>query len=181
MKTFRNIAPVIVALVVIAFFWVSLKSIATAQESSTEKEKVQYLFVQTAHGVTFHGDKMTMHGVAPTTLFFSDRPERIVGHGATEEYVSDWSKGDDSFASDPPNATLSILGDKGEEIKDLVVTLEDPRLMDGNLTYTVKVLDGSPPAIGGASALFIDIIGRPLTPLSFAGARRRAIRRDIYY
>ena len=180
MKKFRNVTVVIVAIVVVAFFWVSLRSVASAQESSTDEKKVQYLFVQTAHGVTFHGDKMTMHGIAPTTLFFSDRPERIVGHGATEEYVSDWSKGDDSFAADPPNATLSILGDKGGEIKDLVVTLQDPRLMDGNLTYTVKVLDGKPPAIGGASALFIDVIGMPLTPLSYAGARRRAIRRRVY-
>jgi hypothetical protein len=29
--------------------------------------------------------------------------------------------------------------------------------------------------------LFIDIIGMPLTPLSYAGATRRMVRRGMYY
>ena len=78
-----------------------------ASAIGAEEKKVQYLFVQSAHSVTFSGDTMTLHGVSPTTLFFSDRPERIAGHGSTEEYVKNWSKGDDSFAADPPNATYS--------------------------------------------------------------------------
>jgi hypothetical protein len=178
MKTLRSFAPVFAAALV-AVLWFSVRSATSAQDESVDKDKVQYLLVQTAHGVSFDKDQMTLHGVAPTTLFFSDRPKRIVGHGATEAYVSAWTQGDDSFAADPPNATLSILGNEGGEVEDVVVTLKNPRLKDGNLTYTVTVLDGVIPASGGASALFIDLIGAPLTPLSFAGARRRAIRRTI--
>jgi len=37
------------------------------------------------------------------------------------------------------------------------------------------------PAEGGLASLFIDIIGMPLTPLSFAGARRRMWRRAVLY
>ena len=88
-----------------------------------------------------------------------------------------WSRGDDSFASNPPNAVLSILD--GEEVDDVVVVLKEPRLSDGDLSYTVSVLDGKLPASGGASSLFIDVVGRPLTPVSVAGVRRRTRRRVI--
>ena len=73
--------------------------------------------------------------------------------------------------------TLSILG--GDKIEDVVVVLRDPQLKGSQLTYTVKVLDGKLPASGGASSLFIDVIGRPLTPLSVAGSARRNTRRVI--
>jgi hypothetical protein len=58
-----------------------------------------------------------------------------------------------------------------------VVELSEPRLAGRDLSYAVKVLDGQPPASGGAASLFIDIIGMPLTPMSFAGADRRMWRR----
>ena len=34
------------------------------------------------------------------------------------------------------------------------------------------------PKNGGACALFVDVIGRPLTPISIAGANRRGRRRS---
>ena len=48
---------------------------------------------------------------------------------------------------------------------------------DAALVYDVEVLEGNASAVGEASSLFIDVIGRPLTPLSFAGATRRVARR----
>jgi len=80
-----------------------------SEEELPNGEEVQYLFVQTSHAISTKNDKLTLHGVNPSTLFFSDRPERIAGHGQTEEWVKTWSEGDDSFGSNPPNATLSIL------------------------------------------------------------------------
>ena len=55
-------------------------------------------------------------------------------------------------------------------------------MLQGNsLNYTVKLLSGDVPAAGADVSVFIDIIGMPLTPLSFAGARRRAYRRAYMY
>jgi hypothetical protein len=162
-----------------AFSATSVSAAGENQKTEANKKSVQYLFVQTAHAVTSQGNKLTLHGVGPTTLFFSDRPERIVGHGATAELVKDWVKGEDSFASDPPNATLSMLGESGGEIEDVVVVLSNPQLAGSQLIYTVKVLDGKLPASGGPASLFIDVIGRPLTPLSVAGVARRTTRRVV--
>jgi hypothetical protein len=63
-------------------------------------------------------------------------------------------------------------------VSDIVVELIDP-VLDGNqITYSVVILDGEMPAEGGPSALFIDVIGRPLSPVSVAGMHRRDRRRD---
>ena len=92
-----------------------------------------------------------------------------------KNFVPFWGEGADSFKSDPPNGTLSVL--EGEAMDNVVMTLRDPRLAGRDLSYEVVVLEGKPPASGGAASLFIDIIGMPLTPVSFAGARRRMWRR----
>ena len=43
----------------------------------------------------------------------------------------------------------------------------EPRPLDGDaLSYAVKVIEGEMPATGAEVSLFIDVIGRPLTPLS---------------
>ncbi len=104
------------------------------------------------------------------TLYFSDRPERITGYMTTAEHVQSWASGDDSFASDPPNTDLSIL--HGEESLEIVVVLANPRFSDGDLIYDVKILEGELPSSAGPSALFIDSVGHPLTPVSVAGVAR---------
>ena len=63
---------------------------------------------------------------------------------------------------------------------NVVMILRNPRLAGRDLSYEVVVLEGKLPATGGAASLFIDIIGMPLTPVSFAGARRRVWRRSFY-
>ena len=146
---------------------------------SAAEETVQMLFVQGADGVRIDGSKLTLKGVSPVTIFFSDRPKRVAGHMTTAEFIPFWGEGTDSFSKDPPNATLSIFGEG--EPTDVVVTISNPVLNGEDLTYDIVVLEGTPPAEGGASSLFIDIIGMPMTPLSFAGADRRMWRRRMVY
>jgi hypothetical protein len=143
-------------------------------EDAKSLGKVTLLFVQNAQGVTLDNGKLTLKGIAPTTIFFSDRPERIAGHLVTKEFVPFWSEGKDSFAANPPNATLSVFGDG--KISDIVVELSHPQLSGDELAYNIRVLEGDMPAQGGVCSLFIDVIGMPLTPMSYAGAARRAYR-----
>ena len=146
---------------------------------ATATHEVEYLFVLTAESATLADGVLTMGDVNPATLYFSDRPDRIAGHQTTEEFVADWGEGDDSFASNPPNATLSVLSDT--EPQDVVVVLSEPRFEGGDLIFNVSVLDGNSELAGGANSLFIDIIGRPLTPMSAAGVARRTTRRAFRY
>jgi hypothetical protein len=150
---------------------------ATECEDGSEN-LVNLLFVQSAHGAKLSNRSLRLKTVNPATLLFSDRPDRVTGHEPTEDFVDDWNKGDDSFESNPPNATLSIL--TGPEPQEIVLVLKSPRLDNGDLLYDVKVLDGASEASGDASSLFIDTIGRPLTPVSVAGVHRRHRRRRAH-
>ncbi len=145
-------------------------------KSIVEADEIEALYVQTAHGINYEDGKLTLQTLAPTTLFFSDRPDRVTGHITSREFVETWDKGPDSFASNPPNAVLSVF--HPDAVSDIVVELQDPVLSGSELTYTVEILDGEMPASGGPISLFIDVIGRPLSPVSVAGMHRRDRRRD---
>lgn len=143
----------------------------------------QLLFVQNASSVELGagGRTLTLKGLSPTTLFFSDRPVRIAGHYGTEEYLDFWKNGPDSFLKDPPNATLSVFQKGKDELSDVVVTLRNPRVSGSDITYDVVVISGALPQAGGPVSLFIDIIGLPFTPLSFAGVARRTAYRTVVW
>jgi len=55
------------------------------------------------------------------------------------------------------------------------------KLEGDKLTFNVQMLEGDLAGAGGGAALFIDIIGRPFTPLSFAGVARRSAFRGAMY
>lgn len=135
-------------------------------------DKPQFMFVQSAKGVSYHDGKLTLKGVAPATVFFSDRPDRIVGHMTTAEFIPFWSRGQDSFLKDNPNAALSVFQANGEPA-EIEVTLKNPQLSGADLSYDVVLLSGQVPEDGAEATLFIDIIGMPLTPYSYAGFARR--------
>jgi hypothetical protein len=65
--------------------------------------------------------------------------------------------------------------------EDVALVLQDPKAVGDDLSYQVRVLEGNLPAAVGPAWLFIDIIGMPLTPVSFAGVGRRAYRRAVIY
>jgi hypothetical protein len=134
-----------------------------AQERTEAKQKPQYMFVQNADGVRVEGDKLILQDVSPTTLYFTDRPVRKAGHTPTTDFLALWGKGADSFAKDPPNATLSIFAqDDKSKVTDVVVELSRPQLRGNDLVYDVHRLDGDLPAQGGPAALFIDwVVVRP--------------------
>src|SRR5437764_14632238 len=153
----------------------SENALITWTAGGKQSKKVDVLFVQNAKDVSFNQGKLLLRGVNPMTVCFTDRPARMAGHMQTSKLIPLWSQGKDSFLKDNPNATLSIFG--GDNVSDLVVELSNPQLSGNDLTYDAHILEGTPPADGGACALFIDIIGMPATPMSYAGVARRSFRR----
>jgi hypothetical protein len=114
------------------------------------------LAVLNSAGATLVDGKLTMTGISATSIVFADRPFRSAGHTLTSEFVKQWGDGADSFASDPPNATISVLSNDGTSVKDAVVTLKMPKLEGGNLTFDVAVLEGDLTKADGPASLFID-------------------------
>jgi hypothetical protein len=156
------------------------KMIGGSTSAKTEVEPS--LIVMTADGAALTGDKLTLTGVAANSIIFADRPVRQAGHALTAHLLQEWENGSDgSFAKDPPNATVSAFSKDGAVIRDAVVVLKNPKVAGESLTFDVQVLEGDLNGADGAASIFIDVIGLPFTPLSYAGVARRTARRAAWY
>ncbi len=124
-------------------------------------EKVQLMFVQTADDIKADGSTLRLVNVGKQTLYFSDRPARIAGHLTMPAYLEEWKAqaGPNNFASDPPNATLSVYEQGKTENVLTVLKISNPVVEGNDLIYSYKLIEGSMPKSGGATALFIDWIG----------------------
>jgi hypothetical protein len=135
-------------------------SVTTAIAAS---DAPQLMFVQSADDFKVDPAKSTFRlvKVNQQTMYFSDRPKRIVGHIKMADYLKEWTAkaGKDNFGADPPNATLSVYEPGKAENTIVVVKLTNPVVDGADLIYTYKVLNGTLPANGGPTALFIDWIG----------------------
>jgi hypothetical protein len=162
------------------------KTIGTT--STAKSEVVPSLIVLNSRGATLQGDVLTLTGVTPNSIVFADRPVRAAGHAMTADIIAEWGTSapgaqtadNASFAKDPPNATVSVFSKDGS-VKDAVVVLKSPKLDGEKLTFNVQVLEGDINGADGAASIFIDIIGRPFTPMSFAGVARRTAFRGAMY
>jgi hypothetical protein len=87
----------------------------------------ELLFVQTSDGATLTDSTLTLTGISPNTGWFTDRPYREAGQIPTEEFLTLWDEGENSFADDPPNAdfTCTVEG----EVVNYVVELQNPALL----------------------------------------------------
>lgn len=126
-----------------------------ARPAGTEEMKpANWLFVQVADSVTVDDKTITLKGVAPQTLMFTDRPERMTGDAPTAAFVKFWDSGKSDFQKDPPNATLAVTVD-GKPVT-AVVELTNPVINGDTLTYTYKTLSPDAPKSGTNASLFID-------------------------
>ena len=146
-----------------------------------QPQVVPSLYVLNSAGASLEGTTLTLRGVSGSSIIFADRPVRSAGHTPTTDVIGEWAEGVDSFAADPPNATISVFDEAGDGISDAVVTLKSPRFEGDDLVFEVDVLEGDLHGLTGPAALFIDIIGRPITPASAAGVARRTTRRAAVY
>ena len=138
-------------------------ALAAARPARAEASKPMLMFVQLSEGVKVDDAARTIRliNATPHTLYFADRPERIAGHIRMAAYLEEWTSkaGKDNFASDPPNAALSVY-EAGQTNNTLaIVEITDPRVDGRDLVYGYKLISGIPPASGGETALFIDWIG----------------------
>lgn len=129
---------------------------------TSRPQVVPSLIVMNSDGATLENGKLTLTGIATNSIVFADRPVRAAGHAPTSVLLEEWADGSDSFAADPPNATVSVFGESTDQVYDAVVVLKSPTMDGNNLVFDVDVLEGDITGAKGAAAVFIDIIVRPI-------------------
>jgi hypothetical protein len=123
-----------------------------------ETQIVPSLIVINSRGAILQDGKLTLTGVMPTSIVFADRPVRAAGHTPTAHLVQEWSP-EQTFADEPPNATISVFSKDGGAVRDAVVVLKSAALDGDRLSFDVDVLEGALAGGDGAAALFIDRFG----------------------
>lgn len=125
-------------------------------------DKAQLMFVQSAESLKADDKTLRLVNVSPQTIYFSDRPVRVAGHVTMPAYLEEWTAaaGPNNFSKDPPNATLSVYEPGQRDNTLTVVEISQPVIEGKDLVYRYKLIEGKVPTTGGATALFIDWIGR---------------------
>ena len=118
--------------------------------------------MQSANYASLRDGRLTLEGLGEVG-WFSDRPYREAGRVATRDFIRAWQAGQNSFAENPPNASLVCAIDF--EDVDFFVELSDPAFDErmGVLSYGVRAIgDGVLPTAfdcdGGTAHLFIDAL-----------------------
>lgn len=120
---------------------------AAAQQGQTQTniESPQLLAILHAQSGTISEINSTsytlqLNELADKTILFSDRPNRIVVTQSIQDFIGNWTIGDDSFQVDPPNAALVLTDD--QEFDVFEIELFNPQY-DNNektITYDFSVL-----------------------------------------
>ena len=135
---------------------------------------VPSMIVLNARGAKLVGPKLILEGISPNAIVFADRPIRSAGHALTKHLLEEWSIATpDSFAKDPPNATVSVLNKTKAEVVDAVMVLKSPKLEGDKLVFDVEVIEGNLAGGDGAVSVFLDIINLPMA--------RRTAHRSAWY
>ncbi len=141
--------------------FILLVALSVLPFARADENKTQLMFVQTAEALKADGKTLRLVNVSQQTLYFSDRPVRIAGHMTMPAYLDEWkaAEGPNNFSSDPPNATLSVYAPGRNDNTLTVVEISRPVIDGKDLVYSYKLIEGTMPKTGGATALFIDWIG----------------------
>ena len=125
-------------------------------------EQVQLMFVQTADDLKADGKTLRLVNVGQQTLYFSDRPVRIAGHMHDACLLDEWKarrRPGQFRAAIRPTPRCRSMSRGSNENTLAVVEISHPVVDGKDLVYNYKLIDGTMPKAGGATALFIDWIG----------------------
>lgn len=79
---------------------------------------------------------LTLTGTAASTIYFSDRPDRIFGQMPTTDFLERLG----FTPANPPNAALVTQGENGSDQEVLVIELLNPTYDGETLSYDARVL-----------------------------------------
>lgn len=126
-----------------------------SESPATNSNTPKFLFILSAQSGSYAENTLTLNDV-PHVIYFSDRPNRIVGHISLKEFVDNWSKDNISLANNPPNAAFSTV-EKNTDSSVVEITGIPDHNKD-TLRLRVKALHGKLPKSFGESSMVIDSI-----------------------
>jgi hypothetical protein len=138
---------------------------AYSQDDSADSGESKFLSIQHAQSgsiseINATAYSLQLNDVSDKTILFADRPNRIVTLISTDNFIGNWSAGDDSFLLDPPNAVLVVDEKEGQDTT--IVELFNPIYKIDERTLKYDAIPDNTTSIDlpdkfGQSTLVIDL------------------------
>lgn len=159
-----------------------LMSAAVAQLGQTESNIESPQFIAILQGqsgiiseINSTSYTLQLNELADKTILISDRPNRIVVTQSVQDFIGNWTSGDDSFQVNPPNAALVLTDDQEEDVFEIELFNPQYDNNENTIRYDFSVLGNENatssrdlPANLGKSVLIIDS-SEVKWPLSYSG------------
>ena len=166
-------------ILVFAFMSLFTTELFAQGQTGVSIKSPQFLAIQHAQSGTTSQINSTsyelqLNDLANKTILFSDRPDRIVVTQTIQDFVGNWTSGDDSFQVNPPNAALVILTeDQEDDVFEIElfnpIYEEDEKAIRYDFSIIGNVTSSSDlPADLGKSVLIIDS-SESKWPLQYSG------------
>ena len=84
---------------------------------------------------------LTLNDVGSHTVYFTDRPNRIVGQISHQDYLKSWNSGKNSMKNDAPNALLTGIVKNGHQPYNMIFMLSKPSY---NANKTILTYQATP-------------------------------------
>jgi hypothetical protein len=142
-----------------------MSTMVLANNTVPSTEKASYVFIQNSASAVLNpvNNKpgtytLTMKNVQPYINYFSERPNRMTGVMPTDKFFQAWQKGQDSFAKDAPNVSVSgikLHGIYQQKVMNYVLALSNPHydVKKNEITYDAKSLENGHIALNKAITL----------------------------
>jgi hypothetical protein len=155
----------------------TISSVSAQDKADT---KLEFLLIQ-------HAESSSISRVSPTTyslqldnvsdriVLFSDRPNRIVATQSIQDFIGNWTAGQDSFEADPPNAALVIIEEDNKKEDIFEVELlnptydKDEKILRYDITFLGNTSFAVLPYKLGKSVLVIDDTSYDITIINKSG------------
>lgn len=144
---------------------------STLIKLSPAKANTEVLFVLLSQQASIHAIpnksgtyELSLRGVNPKVIYFSDRPERLSKQISTHQFIQQWKSG--AFKSSPPNAVMEAVRlnlatkqlQKGESSYPIILMNPVYHTKTNRLSFEIKALPGSKIALPtSAKSDYVDI------------------------
>ena len=160
------------SLLIASMFLIS--AVAFGETKAAAADTSSILFTQIAQSATLtpvvgkdNTYQLTLNNINKHVIWFTDRPGRNSGMIPVEKFMTAWNEGKDSFASNPPNASLVTISNSKampstKEVSVIKLTNPVYDKKANSLTYTVEPVGTAHPdhltqeSLKGEVVLFVD-------------------------
>ncbi|HEY7777103.1 MAG TPA: hypothetical protein VIA09_01060 [Nitrososphaeraceae archaeon] len=125
---------------------ISLPSLLEGQGNATESNVPKFIAIQHADSglisqINDTAYSLELNNVSHKTILFSDRPDRIIMTINANDFIGNWTYGQDNFQMDPPNvALIGLAGDKEQDVFEAILYNPVYEKDQNSLRYDVTLL-----------------------------------------